>query len=297
MKSNIKTLLLSLTAIYLYGCEKVDIVADPFRNVPEFVKQKFIETNGNDVKVIETVIMDYQDVSIKYSGIDGSLHECMFSNGIWQYDIEYIAEKDLDNRLPFAVKKSFYRCLDTDGEIRLFPNWRDAFYMVSRRGVENDVFEFYFHTNEVEDGWLNTYVQISNDGTVLSYSHSEHNPSKLFYDHDDAISYIKEKYDGCLVKGYANDSGANVFFIQHHGFVKEVVFANNYQTLNDINLAWTKTVWSLGKDADIPSDIRGQVSDLSYSDVRFKEDNQGKYYGFQYSDSHLTNKIYWYNVK
>ena len=296
MKRFFLATILIVSAMSFLSCEKNDdIRADLFsmNSISDRVKSDFYSRVGNDV-IVTDAFNSGETIELEYDDISGFSHRCLYLNGIWQYDFEFIPEDCMDSALPLSVKKAFYS-LDFANEIRIFPDWGDMFCMVSRRGFDESYYDFQFHYLLDDGSWFESSAFISEDGKLLNYSHVPYNTSYLFYDLDDALGYIAGRYPGCAVKGYGNESGENLFFIQHDGLLKTVYFMNNFQQFDDISNTWRETRYTLPEGSEIPASVLEQVSaeGYEYSSVLFRETSyNGNAYGFREGDS-FESTIHW----
>jgi len=257
--------------------------------VNEQIRYDFRERTGVGIGITEIHSIAYNNtVEILYQDLEGADHKCLYYSNVWQYDIEYIPEEELDATLPLPVKKAFYS-LDFDGEIQLFPDWGDRYYRIERRGFQHGYYEFLFHYLLENGSWYTSYALILEDGKVISANHDGHNNAEYFYDFDDALSFIRGRYQGCVPLGYTNEVGENLFFIEHEGIVKQVYFRNNYKQFDNILTAWKETIYSLPLDTTIPEDVLEQLPSTNYTELFYGETPySGNAYGFKIGDT-----IYW----
>ena len=123
----------------------------------------------------------------------------------------------------------------------------------SRRGIDHKYYEFRFHTVLGPDHYALHFVLIDEEGVVLENANSYFNRVDWSTGHDGALDFIAGRYPGCDVRGLANDSGYDTFYIFHEGLLKRVRFQNNYQG-NGYSAAegWKETVWQLDDTKAVP---------------------------------------------
>ena len=263
------------------------------RGISREVSLDFFTRNGGNVSILEA--KHYQDDGrdeIVFRGPDGVIGHSEYLDGAWQMTIRTLNPDRLAAQLPMAVSRAFARL---DLGTPCFVKSIDRIAEITRTGIAHTMYDFMFATDLTGAGnhFLTHYVLINEDGTVLANDNAFSNPAEWFRDFDTALGYIRDRYADCDVRGHANRSGIDTFYILHDGKMKQVRFHNNFQVnYPDIREAWEETEYELDP-AEVPAEVRDlcrnwRESDLEadpfYEKYFFLEDWQGTYYGYQISE-------------
>lgn len=108
-----------------------------------------------------------------------------------------------------------------------------------------------FHSGRVTVSWnigpdhyAQHYLLIDEQGSVLEDANSYFNCMDNSVNYGEALSFIAARYPGCDVRGLANDSGYDTFYIFHEGRLKRVRFENHFQVQYPTAAeGWKETVW------------------------------------------------------
>ena len=281
-------LLLSLGA-----CDDLTPWPEPLsdRDIPETVSQDFFARNGGNVRILEAT--HYQDDcrdEIVFRGPDGVVGYSEYQDEAWQMTVRTFNLDRLAAQLPMAVSRAFDK-LDLGKPY--FIESIDRIAEITRTGIAHTMYDFIFATDMTgnERSFLRHFVLINEDGTVLANDNSSANPAEWFHDFGSALDYIRGRYTDCDVRGHANRSGYDTFYILHEGKVKQVSFQNNYQVnYPDIREAWRQTEYELDPATEVPAGVleicrtwRESIpeADPAYEKYFFIENRQGSYYGYQ----------------
>lgn len=273
------------------------------RDIPEMVCRDFFARNGGNVRILDAI--HYQDDGrdeITFRGADGVVGRSEYRDGTWQMTFRYPDQDRLAATLPLPVVRAF------DGlglGTPCFVESIDRIAEITRAGIAHTMYDFIFATDLTGAGnhFLRHYVLINEDGMVLANDNAGINPSEWFRDLGSALDYVRDSYPGCDVRGHANRSGYDTFYILHEGKVKQVRFHNNYQVnYPDIREAWKETEYELDPATEVPAEVletcrtwRESVpeADPAYERYSRLENRQGVWYGYQISipsrSTFLTN--------
>ncbi len=263
------------------------------RGLSREVSQDFFARNGGNVRILEAYhLQDEGRDVISFRGRDGVEGRSEYLDGRWQMTVRTLDPDRLTASLPLRVIRAFDGLgLDTP----CFAGSNDRVAEITRSGIGHTMYDFMFATDLTGAGnhFLTHYVLINEDGTVLANDNASSNPAEWFRDFDTALGYIRDRYADCDVRGHANRSGIDTFYILHDGKMKQVRFHNNFQVnYPDIREAWKETEYELDP-AEVPAKVidlchewrdSNPEADPAYEKYFFLEDWQGTYYGYQISE-------------
>lgn len=263
------------------------------RGISREVSQDFFTRNGGNVRILEAYhLQDEGRDVISFRGRDGVEGRSEYLDGTWQMTVRTLDPDRLTASLPLRVIRAFDGLgLDTP----CFAGSNDRVAEITRSGIGHTMYDFMFATDLTGAGnhFLTHYVLINEDGTVLANDNASSNPAEWFRDFDTALGYIRDRYADCDVRGHANRSGIDTFYILHDGKMKQVRFHNNFQVnYPDIREAWKETEYELDP-AEVPAKVidlchewrdSNPEADPAYEKYFFLEDWQGTYYGYQISE-------------
>ena len=263
------------------------------RGISREVSKDFFTRNGGNVRILEAYhLQDEGRDVISFRDADGVEGRSEYLDGTWQMTVRSLDPDRLTASLPLSVIRAFDGLgLDTP----CFAGSNDRVAEITRSGIGHTMYDFMFATDLTGAGnqFLNHYVLINEDGTVLANDNASSNPAEWFRDFDTALGYIRDRYADCDVRGHANRSGIDTFYILHDGKMKQVRFHNNFQVnYPDIREAWEETEYELDP-AEVPARVHelcriwresDPKADPFYEKYFFLEDWQGTYYGYQISE-------------
>ena len=264
------------------------------RGLSREVCQDFFSRNGGNVRILEAYhLQDEGRDVISFRGRDGVEGRSEYLDGTWQMTVRTLDPDRLTASLPLRVIRAFDGLgLDTP----CFAGSNDRVAEITRSGIGHTMYDFMFATDLTGAGnhFLTHYVLINEDGTVLANDNASSNPAEWFRDFDTALGYIRDRYADCDVRGHANRSGIDTFYILHDGKMKQVRFHNNFQVnYPDIREAWKQTEYELDPMTEVPAGVidlchewrdSNPEADPAYEKYFFLEDWQGTYYGYQISE-------------
>ena len=264
------------------------------RGISREVSKDFFTRNGGNVRILEAYhLQDEGRDVISFRDADGVEGRSEYLDGTWQMTVRTLDPDRLTASLPLSVIQAFAGLgLDTP----CFAGSNDRVAEITRSGIGHTMYDFMFATDLTEAGnqFLNHYVLINEDGTVLANDNASSNPAEWFRDFDTALGYIRDRYADCDVRGHANRSGIDTFYILHDGKMKQVRFHNNFQVnYPDIREAWMQTEYELDPMTEVPAGVidlchewrdSNPEADPAYEKYFFLEDWQGTYYGYQISE-------------
>ncbi|MBP3774525.1 MAG: hypothetical protein ILA34_04150 [Bacteroidaceae bacterium] len=288
-----------LMVLLLFGScsNKEHTVTDVFEEneIPESVVHDFFRRNGRDVSV--TQARNFQSESficIYYTDAQGMSAESHYSHGVWQLDMKRITDME---QMPVRVIEAL---LNMGWGDMWMATSDDRVALIVRNGIDHQLYDMRFHTPQADNSWLTCYLLINEDGTVLEQSHDGFNRSEWYRNLDDALDFVRTRYEGCDVRGHANHAGYDEFYILHDGYMKQVYFYNNYKKYKNMDDAWMKTEWELDAAHPLPDAVRMELdkikaddtSDFAYDRVFYRETLHGHCYGLQ--DSRREDALtYW----
>ena len=279
----------------LGACDDLTPWPEPLRDrdIPDVVSKDFFARNGGNIQVLEANhFRDDGRDEIVFRGTDGIVGHSEYLDGAWQMTFRTLDPDRLAAQLPRAVSRAFDKLgLGTPYFIESI----DRIAEITRAGIEHTMYDFIFATDltGAERSFLRHYVLINEDGTVLANDNGSVNPAEWFQDFGEAPNYIRGRYTDCDIRGHANRSGYDTFYILHKGKIKQVSFHNNYQVnYPDIRDAWRQTEYELDPATEVPAEVlelcrewreSDPEADPAYEKYFFLEDRQGSYYGYQIS--------------
>ena len=264
------------------------------RGISREVSKDFFTRNGGNVRILEAYhLQDEGRDVISFRDADGVEGRSEYLDGTWQMTVRTLDPDRLTASLPLSVIQAFAGLgLDTP----CFTGSNDRVAEITRSGIGHTMYDFMFATDLTGAGnhFLTHYVLINEDGTVLANDNASSNPAEWFRDFDQALGYIRDRYADCDIRGHANRSGIDTFYILHDGKMKQVRFHNNFQVnYPDIREAWKETEYELDP-AEVPAEVRelcrnwresDPQADPSYEKYYFLENFQGSFYGYQISEN------------
>ena len=259
------------------------------RGISREVSKDFFTRNGGNVRILEAYhLQDEGRDVISFRDADGVEGRSEYLDGTWQMTVRTLDPDRLTASLPLRVIRAFDGLgLDTP----CFAGSNDRVAEITRSGIGHTMYDFMFATDLTGAGnhFLTHYVLINEDGTVLANDNASSNPAEWFRDFDTALGYAD-----CDVRGHANRSGIDTFYILHDGKMKQVRFHNNFQVnYPDIREAWKQTEYELDPMTEVPAGVidlchewrdSNPEADPAYEKYFFLEDWQGTYYGYQISE-------------
>ena len=273
---------------------------------PVEIQQDFFDRNGGNVHVLEAWYSSSNgNASISFE--DPAGHSCRseYENGDWQLTLR---EYDRDNPvsyLPRTVGRAFKE-LGFEAYCPMSDDDRVA--EISRRGIEHKYYEFRFHTELGPNHYALHFVLIDEEGVVLENANSYFNRMDYSMGYDEALSFIADRYASCDVRGLANDSGYDTFYIFHDGRLKRVRFQNNFKVNYDSAAeGWRETVWQLDGLQDVPGyvweefqtcmGLRPESERYRVAVCYYLETPRGNYFGLEGPVSETTRIMNWFEIR
>ena len=275
------------------------------QEIPIEIQKDFFARNGGNVRVTDAYGTAVGSAVIYFEDPAGHPCQSEYQDGVWQLTLREFDRQAPGYDLPRAVADAFKAL----GFERYCPKSDDdRVAEFSRRGIGHKYYEFRFHTELGPDLYALHFVLIDEEGIVLENANSYFNRMDWSTGHDGALDFIAGRYPGCDVRGLANDSGYDTFYIFHDGRLKRVRFQNNYQG-NGYSAAdgWRETVWQLDDSLAVPEyvweEFRARMAKNPESDryevsaVYYLETPRGDCFGLQGRVSATTLVTNWFAVR
>lgn len=301
----INSLICTVSLVLLCACGRLEFPESLLsrEGFPMEMQQDFFDRNGGNVRVTEAWYSS-SDGSASIYFVDPAGHSCRseYENEDWQLTLR---EYDRDNPvscLPRTVGRAFKE-LGFEAYCPISDD--DRVVEISRRGIEHKYYEFRFNTELGPNLYALHFVLIDEEGVVLENANSYFNRMDCSVGYDEALSFIADRYAGCDVRGLANDSGYDIFYIFHDGRLKRVRFQNNFKVNYDSAAeGWRETVWQLDGFQAVPDyvweefqtrmELRPESERYRVAVCYYLETPRGNYYGLEGPVSETTRITNWF---
>lgn len=239
----------SVFLILVCSCERASFPESLLTRagVPTEVQRDFFERSGSDIRITDAGYIPSSS-GISYSSgerayvhfVDRTGLSCKseYLNGRWQLTLREYDCDEPTRHLPRPVANAF-RLLDYEPYLPFRESDRVVEY--TRQGFDHP------------DHYAQHYLLIDEQGSVLEDANSYFNCMDNSVNYGEALSFIAARYPGCDVRGLANDSGYDTFYIFHEGRLKRVRFENHFQVQYPTAAeGWKETVWRLDGPQEVP---------------------------------------------